>query len=141
MINVNDIDKIVINKNRGWRGLAELQCLDIHNDTILTSVFSFSQAMWEDMLRGMVVIQDPDHYHILRFKTDSDRLPKPYQQRSVLIKNFLADVTEVNTYDKESWLHDTSGASYNAIYHFKMNTNNHTTSDWNCIGIRVTPMI
>lgn len=136
-----DISKIILNKNRGWRGLAQLQTLDKDNDTIMTMIFSFSQAVWDDMLHGYIVTQDKDNYYVIEFD-NTEKLPSPMQQRSVLIKNFIGNVDKVNSYSKNTWVHDArADGHYDYIYNFTKNRNNHTTSDWNCIGIRVTPMI
>lgn len=135
------LDKIIINKNRGWRGLAEVHALNKDNNTVHRMIFSFSQQVWEDMLAGYVVLQDQDSYYVVEFDNTED-LPKPTQQRSVLIKNFIGNVEKVFTYDKATWVHDArDNGHYAYVYNFIRNTNHHTTSDWNCIGIRVTPMI
>lgn len=134
-----DIQRIVINKNRGWRGLAEVRCLDDENKSKMGMIFSFSQPVWDDMQTGRMVLQDDDSYIVVHFD-NTDRLPKG--QRSVLLKNFMANVTEVVTAPKTSWLSSDLGSlDLNAIAHFIKNRNNHTTSDWNCIGIRVIPEI
>ena len=135
------MEKLILNKNRGWRGLAEAQWLDDDNNTIQKMIFSFSQQVWNDMLRGYLVMQDKDHYIVLKFD-QLDKLPSPKQQRSVLIKNVVLPITEKEIYSKETWSHDHKTAGdYNAIHNFLKNRNNHTTSDWNCIGVRVVPMI
>ena len=136
-----DIKKIVINKNRGWRGLAELDCIDTDGNTITKMIFSFSQPVWEDMLKGYIVLQEQDKYIILNFD-NLDKLPKPTQQRSVLIKSVLANVVNKYTYEKDGWAQPAlAHGHYDFIYNYIKNRNNHTTSDWNCIGIRVVPMI
>lgn len=135
-----EIKRIKINKNRGWRGLAELVAEDSERKDVLKMIFSFSQPVWEDMLRGHIVVQDDDNYIILEFD-NTDALPKPTQQRSVLIKSFTATVISQYEYPKENWLKNTPAEHIDYIYHFTKNRNNHTTSDWNCIGIRVIPMI
>lgn len=135
------MERLVLNKNRGWRGLAEAQWLDDDNKTIQRMIFSFSQRVWDDMLRGYLVMQDKDHYIVLKFD-QLDKLPSPKQQRSVLIKNVILTITEKEIYSKETWARDhRTAGDYNAIYNFLKNKNNHTTSDWNCIGVRVVPMI
>lgn len=135
------MEKLVLNKNRGWRGLAEAQWLDDDNNTIQKMIFSFSQQVWNDMLRGYLVMQDKDHYIVLKFD-QLDKLPSPKQQRSVLIKNVVLPITEKEIYSKETWSRDHKTAGdWTAIYNFIKNKNNHTTSDWNCIGVRVVPMI
>ena len=137
---MESIKRIRINKNRGWRGLAELVCENEKREDIAKMIFSFSQPVWEDMLKGFIVLQDEDNFIILEFD-NTDELPKPTQQRSVLIKSFQATVVNQYEYPKENWKMNISGEHYSYIYDFTMNRNNHTTSDFNCIGIRVTPMI
>lgn len=135
------MEKLILNKNRGWRGLAEAQWLDDDNNTIQKMIFSFSQQVWNDMLRGYLVMQDKDHYIVLKFD-QLDKLPSPKQQRSVLIKNVVLPITEKEIYLKETWSRDHKTAGdWTAIYNFIKNRNNHTQSDWNCIGVRVVPMI
>ena len=137
---MESIKRIRINKNRGWRGLAELDCENERREDIAKMIFSFSQPVWEDMLKGFIVLQDEDNFILLEFD-NTDELPKPTQQRSVLIKSFQATVVNQYEYPKENWKMNISGEHYSYIYDFTMNRNNHTTSDFNCIGIRVTPMI
>lgn len=137
---MESIKRIRLNKNRGWRGLAELVAENESKETVAKMIFSFSQPMWEDMLRGFIVMQDEDNYVLIKFD-NTDELPKPTQQRSVLIKSFQATVIEQYEYPKENWRSNTPLDHSDYIYHFTKNKNNHTTSDWNCIGIRVTPMI
>lgn len=134
------ITKIIINKNRGWRGLAEVQCRNEENNNELKMIFSFSQPVWDDMQSGRMVLQDDKNYIIVHFD-NTESLPKG--QRSVLLKNFKANVTEVLKVRKNTWLSDggLGTLDHNAIAHFIKNRNNHTQSDWNCIGIRVVPMI
>lgn len=136
------MEKLVLNKNRGWRGLAEAHLLNDDNSTIQKMIFSFSQPVWNDMLRGVMVMQSEQDYIILEFDYEHSRLPRPTQQRSVLIKNVVLPIVNKRVYPKESWMtdHKTAG-DYSAIYNFLKNRNNHTTSDWNCIGIRVIPTI
>lgn len=134
------MNKIIINKNRGWRGLAEVIITNEDMETIKSSmIFSFSEQVWRDMLKGIIVTQDKDYYYVHKFN-GLDRLPKPTQQRSVLITNFIADIEDTHKYPKDhldtAELHD-----LRAIANFKANKNNHTKSDWNCIGLRVVPMI
>ena len=95
-------------------------------------IFSFSQPVWEDMLNGFIVTQDEDNYIILEFD-NTDALPKPTQQRSVLIKSFQATVINQYEYAKDNWVKNTPIIHYEYIRHFTMNRNNHTTSDFNCI--------
>lgn len=134
-----DIYMIQINKNRGWRGLAEVCGYNKEGDRVTKMLFSFSQPVWDDMLLGYMVIQDPENYMVLQFD-NIDKLPSG--QRSVLLKNFTAHVTDIEVYPKERWSQlALAKGQYNIISHFIKNRNNHTTSDWNCIGIRVVPEI
>ena len=134
--------KLVLNKNRGWRGLAEAQLLDEGNTTIQRMIFSFSQPVWNDMLRGVMVMQSEQDYIILEFDYEHSRLPRPSQQRSVLIKDVVLPIVNIKRYSKKTWMRDhTSAGDYSAIYNFLKNRNNHTASSWNCIGVRVVPMI
>ena len=136
--------KLILNKNRGWRGLAEAQLLDDDNRTVRKMIFSFSQPVWNDMLRGRLVMQDETSFFIIKF-TETERLPAPTQQRSVLIKNIVLPVININKYLKTSWRTTartaSTAADFVAIDNFVHNRNNHTQSDWNCIGVRVVPMI
>ena len=136
---MKEIKRIILNKNRGWRGLAELICEDEERKVVHKMIFSFSQNVWNDLLQGYIVIQDEDNYFILNFD-NTDRLPKPTQQRSVLIKSFQATIKNITAYPKHKSM-DVLSDDYDRIYNFKKNRNNHTTSDWNCIGIRVIPEI
>ena len=123
-------------------GLAEAQLLDEDNNTIQKMIFSFSQPVWNDMLRGVMVMQSEQDYIILEFDYEHSRLPRPSQQRSVLIKDVVLPVVNIKRYSKKTWMKDhTSAGDYSAIHNFLKNRNNHTTSDWNCIGVRVVPMI
>ena len=137
------MEKLVLNKNRGWRGLAEAHLLNDDNNTIQRMIFSFSQPVWNDMLRGVMVMQDEHNYIILEFDYEHSGLPRPFQQRSVLIKNVILPIVNKKVYPKDSWAKSdrSTGSDYSAIYNFLKNRNNHTTSDWNCIGIRVIPTI
>ena len=132
---MNEMKYIIINKNRGWRGLAEVDILNEGHGTITSHIFSFSQAMWEDMIvRNIIVIASEDYYYVIRFE-DTGKLPKPTQQRSVLIKSYLAKIEEVNKYEKSKWT-SALAADWVAIRNFIKNKNNHTTSDWNCIRLK-----
>lgn len=134
-----NIKTIIINKNRGWRGLASIKCMNSIGAPEMSQIFSFSQPMWNDMLRGYIVVQDLEHYHVIEFE-DKEKLPMG--QRSVLIKNFTANVIAVHSYTKSNWpMEVKTGAHYVALNNYTKNRNNHTESDWNCIGIRVVPMI
>ena len=126
--------KLILNKNRGWRGLAEAQLLNDDNSTIQRMIFSFSQPVWNDMLRGVMVMQSEQDYIILEFDYEHSRLPRPFQQRSVLIKNVVLPIVNIKRYSKATWMKDHSTAGdYSAIYNFLRNRNNHTASSWNCI--------
>ena len=126
--------KLILNKNRGWRGLAEAQLLNDDNSTIQRMIFSFSQPVWNDMLRGVMVMQSEQDYIILKFSDPDYKLPRPFQQRSVLIKNVVLNIDKIEKYSKATWTKDhLTAGDYSAIYHFLKNRNNHTTSDWNCI--------
>lgn len=132
---------LVINKNRGWRGLAEAKVIDLDTKDEMKMIFSFSQPVWEDLvLHHKLVMQDPNYYYVMYFEDDSERLPKPSQQRSVLIKNFNSKINNIHKIAKNEWI-SAVVEDWSAITHFIKNKNNHTTSDWNCIGIRVTPEI
>lgn len=138
---MNDMKYITINKNRGWRGLAEVAILNEDKDLTTKHIFSFSQDMWDDLIiKHMITIASEDYYYVIYFNDPGDRLPRPEQQRSVLIKNFTATVRAVNKIKKTEWT-SAEAVPWSAINHFIKNRNNHTTSDWNCIGIRVTPEI
>ena len=128
------MEKLVLNKNRGWRGLAEAQLLDEGNTTIQRMIFSFSQPVWDDMLRGVMVMQSEQDYIILKFSDPDYKLPRPFQQRSVLIKNVVLNIDKIERYSKATWTKDhLTAGDYSAIHNFLKNRNNHTTSNWNCI--------
>ena len=131
--------QIIINKNRGWRGLAEARLVDNERKEVLKMIFSFSQPVWDDMLMGYMVVQDTDYYYVTEFD-NIDALPKG--QRSVLLKYFTANITSCTTYRKNDWTQEAlAHGHYDKISHFIKNRNNHTQSSWNCIGVRVVPMI
>ena len=133
--------RLIINKNRGWRGLAEAKIIDLETKEELKMIFSFSQQVWNDLIfQHKIVLQDETYYYIVRFEDKYEQLPRPLQQRSVLIKNFNADITEIVAVKKTEWTSERA-ENWNAIMHHIKNRNNHTTSDWNCIGIRVIPEI
>ena len=136
---MKEIKRIILNKNRGWRGLAELLCEDEERKVAHKMRCSFSQNVWNDLLQGYIVIQDEDNYFILNFD-NTEALPKPTQQRSVLIKSFQATIKNITAYPKHKSM-DVLSDDYDRIYNLKKKRNNHTTSDWNCIGIRVIPEI
>lgn len=135
-----EFNKITLNKNRGWRGLAELTCSTKEGKVVYSTIFSFSQDMWDDLLKGIIVIQDDANYYVIQFN-NTDRLPKG--QRSVLLKYFQANVVSITAYGKDSWIKETYSEAdrrhFSYISNFKHNKNNHTTSDWNYVGIRVMP--
>lgn len=133
---------LTLNKNRGWRGLAEAVVKDEDGKTVNKMIFSFSNNMWYDLINHhKIVMQDEKHYYVVHF-TDFIRgmLPRADQQRSVLIKDFTANIDEVNKYEKASW-NNSMGDDWACLCHFIKNNNNHTQSDWNCIGVRVMPEI
>lgn len=138
---MNDIDHVVVNKNRGWRGLAEVKVRTKEYKEITKMIFSFSPAVWTDLVNvGALVMQDDDFYYVLKFGAE-DRAKLPIgHQRSVLIKNWIGKVREVDKIAKTEW-RSAEAFDWNAISHFIKNRNNHTQSDWNCIGIRVIPEI
>jgi hypothetical protein len=133
------VTRIIIDKNRGWRGLAQVKLTTNGFKIKQSMIFSFSQDVWDDMLKGFMVLQDDKYYYVVQFD-NTDELPKG--QRSVLLKHFTANVEQLTTYPKSGW---SSSARDNGHYPYIMdfinNSNNHTTSDWNHIGIRVVPMI
>lgn len=137
------MEVLIINKNRGWRGLAEAVHYDKSTGEIIhKQIFSFSQDMWDDMIyRHKIVMQTKDDYVVYDFRDESCCLPKPTQQRSVLIKNASLEIANVTIYNKTTWDDTVSVDDHITIKNFIMNRNNHTQSDWNCIGIRVIPSI
>lgn len=143
---MNEFKNIIINKNRGWRGLAEVRITDKDFKIQLKMIFSFSQAVWDDLVVDhAVVIEDETYYYVIHFDETNlvaKGLPKAYQQRSVLIKNFVSGIIKVNKYEKNK-LGSISIDLGDQIKlnHFRRNSNNHTNSDWNYIGIRVRPEI
>lgn len=140
-MDTNNFHHLVINKNRGWRGLAEVAILTETHDTQLTMTFSFSPNMWTDLIvHNKIVVQDINNYYVITFADTLGNLPKPSQQRSVLIKNAVLTISKVNTYAKDAWTSAEFG-DWKPMLHFVKNKNNHTTSDWNCIGLRVVPKI
>ena len=138
---MNEMKYICINKNRGWRGLAQVEILDEDKNLTTKHIFSFSQPMWDELIAThQVVIASQTHYYVIHFKDIGTHLPEAYQQRSVLIKNYFGEIKEVYKIKKEIWS-QAETPRYNSIYKFLKNRNNHTTSDWNCIGVRVVPEI
>lgn len=145
-MNLDNFKQIRINKNRGWRGLAEVQILgdDTKPGKITTKrIFSFSQDVWYDLInRNAIVLADQDNYYVVHF-TDvvKGSLPLPSQQRSVLIKDFVANIDKVSVVERRDWISKSSTDDFSLIWDYTRNKNNHTTSDWNCIGVRVLPNI
>ena len=144
-MNLDNFKLIRINKNRGWRGLAEVQILgddDKPGRITMKHIFSFSQDVWNDLIHhNRLVVSDQDNYYIVHFTgVVKGLLPSPSQQRSVLIKDFIANIDKVTVVAKTDW-GKTDAGDYISLLHYKRNKNNHTQSDWNCIGIRVTPSI
>lgn len=136
-----EIKRIIINKNRGWRGLAEVRCYDSEHNNTKTVVFSFSQAVWDDMLKGVMVIPHEDKFLVLYFD-NTEVLPRG--QRSVLIKTFNANVTKIVEVPQAGWwseLRETHPECINYVNNHCRNNNIYTRSDWNCIGIRVIPTL
>lgn len=135
-----DSNTITINKNRGWRGLAEVTYRGKNGLIEQRMIFSFSQAVWDDMIyRHKIALQDKDNFIILTFEK-SCKLPAPHQQRSVLIKNITLNVVNKEVYSKRTWATDARYSNdYAVINNCIGNTNKHTTSEWNYIGVRVLP--
>lgn len=85
------------------------------------------------MLKGYFVMQDRYNYMIIKF-SGLEKLPKPSQQRSVLIKDVVLPVVDIIQYSKETWTRDhRTAGEFAVIYNFIKNKNNHTASSWNCI--------
>lgn len=132
---------LTLNKNRGWRGLAEAT-IELDDGTHRTVLFSFSQAVWDDMLNGRFVLQNEDQdYVVICFDNHTGALPDRNQQRSVLINKAILPILSIRTYSKDTWATDTHVDEGRAIKHYLTNNNYHTTSKWNNVGIRVTPTI
>lgn len=79
-------------------------------------------------------MQNEDSYIVLKFSDPDYKLPRPFQQRSVLIKNAVLNIDSKEIYSKATWTkdHKTAG-EYNTICNFITNRNNHTASSWNNI--------
>lgn len=132
---------LTLNKNRGWRGLAEAT-IELNDGTHRTVLFSFSQAVWDDMLDGFFVLQDEkENYVVVHFDNHTGALPGRNQQRSVLINKAVLPILSIKTYGKDTWVTDALTNDRIAIKHYLANNNYHTTSKWNNVGIRVTPTI
>lgn len=139
---LNNAKIIKINKNRGWRGLASVELFDDERSLITTYVFSFSQAVWDDLIgHSKVVLTDDKYYYVIHFTgVIRGLLPRTDQQRSVLIKNFIANIDRINAYHKTTWSKDAKTDDWLKITHFEENKNNHTQSDWNCIRTKSNPI-
>ncbi len=138
---MSNYTRLSINKNRGWRGLAKARIYDITSKDEIELIFSFSRCVWEDLIiRHKIVLQDTDNYYVVYFEDEHKQLPSPLQQRSVLIKSFNETIKSITKVKKTEWT-STKGDDWSAIRNFIQNNNNHTTSDWNYIGIRVIPEI
>lgn len=86
------------------------------------------------MLSGRFVIQTPTKFIVLKFDYEKSKLPRPTQQRSVLIKNVVLPIIAKEEYSRDTWRDDHhTVADFNAIRHFLTNRNNHTASSWNNI--------
>lgn len=125
------IKEIIINKNRGWRGLAELIIRDATHTEQFRMIFSFSQAVWDDMLNGQIVVPHEDYYYVLHY-SNFKGLPRKDQQRSVLINHFTTTIDIAYRYNKLHWSNATA-PDWTCISNFLRNKNNHTQSNWNCI--------
>lgn len=131
--------RLVINKNRGWRGLAEVDIKNERNEITSSMVFSFSEDVWQDMMAGYIVLRDPEGNYVI-YQFDSTAFLPQGHQRSVLIKNFVGGiVNRIKVPAGEAYSFDFKVQQL--IRHFRDNSNKSTTSDWNAIGIRVMPII
>lgn len=131
---------VYVTKNRGWRGLAEARCTNEKGELTGDFTFSFSSSTWNDlMINNTIVVQDTKGLYIIKIKDTEGKLPVGHQ-RSVLLKNIRLEVEEIIEYpsDKPTKI---AYDHYYLVRNFRLNKNNHTTSDWNCIGIRVMPSI
>lgn len=130
-----EFKKLIVNKNRGWRGLAEATVKNSEGKEVISMIFSFSEAVWIDFtLRDKLVVQDKDYYYILHFTDPLHSIPVGHQ-RSVLVKHAMLQINEVVKYSKSEWTkapHD----DWTIIRNFIKNSNNHTQSDWNFIRIK-----
>lgn len=139
---MKEYTNIMINKNRGWRGLAKAEIYNKSTKDRMEMVFSFSPEVWRDMLAGYMVFQDKDYFYIVEFDNTFSGLPKAHQQRSVLIKNFVSNILGITPIEKTNWMDSKYPYSQRLlITHARDNSNNHTHSAWNNIGIRVIPEI
>lgn len=135
-----NIKRVIINKNRGWRGLAEIKCENDKREVVYTSIFSFSPLVWKDLINNLVVTIKVEDKFIILHLDSKEGLPKPSQQRSVLIKNYIGTITEITEIAED----DVKNAQLMDRVHIRYyvdNKNNHTTSTYNYIGIRVNPDI
>lgn len=132
-----------LNKNRGWRGLAEAIITD-SNNTLSDSIFSFSSKTWYDLIQHHVfVFETETEYWVLELEVTSGKLPEPTQQRSVLIKDVVFNVADYNAYDKSTYAVDAKVHGNNVVYinRYLLNNNRHTASLYNHVGIRVRPSL
>jgi hypothetical protein len=133
-MSIQNSKTLYIQKNRGWRGLAQAILKDSDGKITSNMVFSFSQDVWNDLMVNYMVFQDKDNYYVINF--NEIKLLPHGKQRSVLIKNFEGEITSIKEVAKDKWTAE-EPSIYRTIKHFLMNKNNHTTSDWNQIGLRV----
>lgn len=139
---MSNYTQLVINKNRGWRGLAEARIIDPETKDEIRMIFSFSQDVWTDLVfRHKLAMQDNEYLYVVEFEDKDHKLPRPEQQRSVLIKDFHTTITHIYKTPKHTMSDEIKPEDRWVLYHFDKNRNNHTKSDWNCIGIRVMPEI
>jgi hypothetical protein len=131
--------QITINKNRGWRGLAEIKCYDKDDNLLGDTIFSYSEDMWQDLMKGYVVLQDKYNYYIFEIN-NTDALPQ-HSQRSVTLTDFKAKALSLSVVEKAKYITACEPSIYPRVVHFRKNTNAHTTSDFNYVGIRVSPDI
>lgn len=148
--------EVIINKNRGWRGLASVTVRnDTHEIVGPTHIFSFSQDMWDDLYtRRLLVIDDVNDegepiYTVFTFKeTDIRKLPTGQRSRVITSTHLEVVATHYYPLDKpEEFLAlyptDTLETMHRkiAIKHYRNNTNAHTMSEFNMVGIRVQPCV
>lgn len=137
--------KMLLNKNRGWRGLAEA-IITNNNTTLYDNIFSFSSKTWYDLIMNKVfVFETEEQYYVLYLEVASGKLPTPSQQRSVLIKDVVLNVIDHRVYNKSTYVTEAKGLDCTDdiihINRYVLNNNRHTTSMYNCVGIRVRPSL
>lgn len=97
-MNLDELKTIEITKDRGWRGQVEINIKDRNNNLLYREITTFSPRTWLQLLSGYVVITDSksntEQYLILQFD-NLIALPKITQQRSVLIRNFKANILHI----------------------------------------------